>query len=172
VIDCRPGKRGYPKHATKTWGRRSILEIDYLLGHYTGNSTPFIGDARFHVGSDYLDEGGAPALAYTGGVEKNGDILVFNDWWDVTWHCDGGFNTRSLGFVFLGGEEGPTPAQKKALQWLVTALRTGTFKLPGEAAWPAMNFPLTTHRHVRATSCPGAKGEAFYRTLGRFTATP
>lgn len=171
VLDCRDGRRGYPKHPTKNWGTRSIVQIRFICGHYTGNSVPFLNDAKFHVGSDYLDEGGAPAIAYTVGVEKNGDVLVFNDWFDITWHCDGGMNTATLGIVFLGGEEGPTDAQKRSLKYLVQAIREGTFKV-GTEVWPKMDLPLTSHRHVRATSCPGTKGEAFYRTLGRFDSSP
>ena len=171
VRDCRKGKNGFPVHSTKKWGTRSIVQLRWLLGHYTGNAIPFVNDARFHVHSSYLDVGGAPALAYTIGVDKEGKVDVFNDWFSVTWHCDGGFNTATLGIVFQGGDEGPNPAQKKALKLLVEALRTGTFKV-GSETWPMMNLPLTTHRHVKSTSCPGTKGEEFYRSLGRFTVNP
>ena len=171
VRDCRNGKAGYPVHASKTWGMRSIVQIRWILGHYTGNAIPFLNDARFHVTSSYLDAGGAPALAYTIGVDKEGKVDVFNDWFSVTWHCDGGFNTATLGIVFQGGEEGPNAAQQKTLKLLVEALRGGTFKV-GNETWPMMNLPLTTHRHVKSTTCPGTKGEAFYRSLGRFTVNP
>lgn len=171
VRDCRHGKAGFPVHTSKKWGTRSIVAIRSLLGHYTGNAIPFVNDARFHVNSSYLDAGGAPALAYTIGVDKEGKVDVFNDWSSVTWHCDGGFNTATLGIVFQGGEEGPNAAQKKALTLLVEALRAGTFTV-GNDAWPKMDLPLTTHRHVNSTSCPGTKGETFYRSLGRFTVNP
>ena len=171
VRDCRHGQAGFPVHTSKRWGRRSIVELRWLLGHYTGNAIPFVNDALFHVNTNYLDAGGAPALAYTIGVDKEGKVDVFNDWVSVTWHCDGGFNTATLGIVFQGGDEGPNPAQRKALKLLVEALRTGTFSV-GSETWPMMNLPLTTHRHVKPTGCPGAKGEAFYRSLGQFTVKP
>lgn len=171
VRDCRNGKAGFPVHTSKKWGKRSIVEIRWLLGHYTGNVVPFVNDALFHVKTSYLDAGGAPALAYTIGVDKEGKVDVFNDWFSVTWHCDGGFNTATLGIVFQGGEEGPNAAQKKALTLLVEALRAGTFTV-GNETWPKMNLPLTTHRHVNSTTCPGTKGEAFFRSLGRFAVNP
>lgn len=171
VRDCRHGKAGFPIHTSKKWDTRSIVQIHSLLGHYTGNAIPFLADANFHVGTSYLAAGGAPGIAYTLGVNKNGEVDVFNDWFSITWHCDGGFNTATLGIVFQGGEEGPNAAQKKALTLLVEALRAGTFAV-GNETWPKMDLPLTTHRHVNTTSCPGTKGEAFYRSLGRFTTTP
>ena len=171
VRDCRHGKNGFPVHATKKWKTRSIVQIRSLLGHYTGNAVPFLNDANFHVHTSYLDAGGAPAIAYTIGVNKDGTVDVFNDWTSLTWHCDGGFNTATLGIVFQGGEEGPNAAQKKALTLLIAALRGGTFAI-GNETWPKLDLPLTTHRHVNSTSCPGTKGEAFYRSLGKFTTTP
>lgn len=171
VIDCRDGRQGFPRHASRRWGRRSILSLRHLCGHYTGNLSSFLADARFHVYSSYLTRGGAPAIAYTIGVERNGDIRVFNDWHDITWHCDGGKNTSTLGIVFLGDARGPTTAQKRALKWLIPALRNGTFKV-GRETWPRMNLPLTSHRHITSTSCPGDKGERFFRSLGRFDTNP
>jgi hypothetical protein len=171
VRDCRKGKNGFPVHATKKWKTRSIVQIRSLLGHYTGNAIPFLNDANFHVRTSYLDPGGAPGIAYTIGVNKDGTVDVFNDWTSVTWHCDGGFNTATLGIVFQGGAEGPNVAQKKVLTLLVEALRAGTFSI-GNETWPKMDLPLTTHRHVNSTTCPGTKGEAFYRSLGKFTTSP
>jgi peptidoglycan hydrolase-like protein with peptidoglycan-binding domain len=163
VIDARNGKAGFPRHPYKKWGKRSRGAILALLGHYTGGPASFIADARFHVRTDYLDEGGAPALAYAIGIDKSGDVYVFNDFDDVTWHCDGGRNTVTLGIVFRGGAEGPNLAQRRALKWVYKALVTGTFGY----GYPKMPNLTTTHRHVKATSCPGNVGEEFYRAIAR-----
>lgn len=171
VIDCRRGRMGFPSHKMRRWDTRSIVQIKYLLGHYTGNLSTFLADANYHVFTDYLSVGGAPAIAYGIGIERDGDILVFNDWHDVTWHCDGGFNTATLGFVFLGDEGGPNFAQRRSLRWLIPALRDGRFRVAG-ILWPKMDLPLTSHRRVKKTGCPGDKGEDFFRSLGRFDATP
>lgn len=170
ILDARRGKHGFPRHASRRWQTRAASEIVAKLGHYTGGPASFLADANFHVRTDYLSEGGAPAIAYTLGVDKDGTILVFNDWHDVTWHCDGGHNTDTLGVVFRGGAEGPTLAQKRTLRWLWKQLEAGTFRpTKTDPRWPQLRVS-TTHRHVNSTSCPGEKGEAFYRSISpRFT---
>lgn len=168
IIDARHGRAGFPAHRWKSWGSRG--DVDIAVGHYTGGPASFLADANFHVKSDYLDEGGAPALAYALGADKDGTLFIFNDWQAVTWHCDGGKNTATLGIVFRGGAEGPTAAQQKTLKWLLRQLAAGTFQpVKSEPRWPKIAV-TTTHRHVRATSCPGERGEAFYRAhrAGRF----
>jgi peptidoglycan hydrolase-like protein with peptidoglycan-binding domain len=163
IIDARRGKAGFPRHQSRTWQKRSHVGVK--LGHYTGGPASFIADAKFHVFSSYLAVGGAPALAYALGVDKDGTLFVFNDWHDVTWHCDGGHNTDTLGVVFRGGSEGPNLAQRRTLSWLWKQLEAGTFRPPADLhPWPAMRTS-TTHKHVNSTSCPGVKGEEFYRSI-------
>lgn len=163
IIDARNGRAGFPRHRYKQWGSRGPVEI--VVGHYTGGPASFQADARFHVFSDYLDEGGAPAIAYALGVDKDGALFVFNDWRAITWHVDAGKNTITLGVVFRGAAEGPTLAQRKTLSWLWARLQAGTFQpVKGEPAWPQIAV-TTTHRHVKATSCPGVLGERFYRSV-------
>lgn len=165
ILDARPGRLGFPKHPTRSWDIRSAGQIIAKLGHYTGGPASFVSDANFHVNSGYLSPGGAPALAYTLGIDKDGTLFVFNEWRSVTWHCDGGKNTATLGIVFRGGAEGPTLAQKKTLKWLWHQLDSGTFKpFKTEPAWPKLVLS-TTHRHVNSTSCPGESGENYYRNI-------
>lgn len=165
IIDARNGKAGFPHHAARNWEPRAASEIRAKLGHYTGGPASFLSDANFHVHSDYLTKGGAPAIAYHLGVDKDGTLFVFNDWNLITWHCDGGHNTDTLGVVFRGGAEGPTVAQRKTLTWLWKQLAAGTFRPAAhEGVWPRLQAS-TTHQHVNATSCPGVKGEAFYRSV-------
>lgn len=162
IIDARNGKAGFPR-GRRSWGKRSRSSIKAILGHYTGGPASFLADAHFHVDTDYLAAGGAPAIAYHLGVDRDGTVYVFNDFDSVTWHCDGGHNTDTLGIVFRGGAEGPSTAQRKSLEWLVRALAHGTLGY----SYPEMPDVLTTHRHVNATSCPGELGEAFYRATAR-----
>lgn len=165
VIDARRGQAGFPRHVSRLWDKRTAVRA--VVGHYTGGPASFIADARFHVESSYLTAGGAPAIAYALGIDKDGTLFVFNDWQDVTWHCDGGQNTATLGIVFRGGSEGPSLAQRRTLSWLIRNLAAGTFKPSSKGvAWPRIEL-LTTHRHVRATSCPGELGEAFYRAQAK-----
>jgi hypothetical protein len=161
IIDVRRGQFGFARHRTKRWGTRVRGEIVAKLGHYTGGPASFQSDAGFHVNSDYLDQGGAPAIAYTLGIDKDGTIFVFNPWNAITWHCDGGKNTVTLGIVFRGAAEGPTLAQRRSLKWLWKALEQGTLGFD----FPPMPVASTTHQHVNSTSCPGVKGEAFYRSI-------
>jgi putative peptidoglycan binding protein/N-acetylmuramoyl-L-alanine amidase-like protein len=164
ILDCRPGRNGFP-NGPGDWSRRIAKKIVAKLGHYTGGPGSFLGDARFHTGSSYLTAGGAPALAYHIGVDKDGTLMIFNGWDEITWHCDGGHNGDTLGIVFRGGSEGPSLAQRRTLTWLWKQLGAGTFRpFKAEKIWPRL-VPSTTHRHVNSTSCPGEKGEAFYRSI-------
>lgn len=162
IIDARDGRAGFPVNATKRWGQRSETTIRYVIGHYTGGGGTFLADARFHVESPYLSVGGAPAIAYGLGVDYDGTLYVFNDAADITWHC--AWNTLTSGVVFRGAAEGMTRAQERTMQWL---LKNGPAGALARYGWPAAAWPdaLSTHRHVRATSCPGEKGEAQYRAL-------
>ncbi len=129
IVDARYGRAGFPVHVWKKWQSRPVVEA--VVGHYTGGPASFVADARFHVQSSYLDENGAPAIAYTLGVDKDGTLFVFNDWQSITWHCDGGKNTITLGIVFRGGSEGPNLLQRKTLSWLLNAIEAGTIRPAG-----------------------------------------
>jgi len=172
VIDCRDGRNGFPVHAWKRWDPRPAGSLRYKLGHYTGNEVPFINDASFHVRTDYLDQGGAPSIAYGAGVDRSGAVLVFNDPWVTTWHCDGGFNSYTYGIAFQGGTSGPNAAQRKTLRWLYRELERGFSPRKGEK-WKPLPARDTVHRKVNSTSCPGDIGEAFYRRISlAFTDRP
>lgn len=164
VLDCRSGRNGYPIHAWKRWDLRPSGRLRYKLGHYTGNDVSFINDARFHVTTDYLDEGGAPSIAYGIGVDTDGTVLVFNDPTVTTWHCDGGFNSYTYGIAFRGGTRGPSAVQRRSLRWLYRALEAGFEPRKGER-WAPLPARDTVHRKVSATSCPGDVGERFYRSI-------
>lgn len=166
IIDARTAASGFPRHPSRRWEKRSRGAIVAVLGHYTGGPASFLADARFHVTSSYLTVGGAPAIAYAIGVDRDGTVFVFNDFDDVTWHCDGGKNTVTLGIVGRAGSEGFSAVQEKSLKWVVDSLVAGTFGY----GYPAMPSLMTTHRHVKATSCPGERGEVTYRRIAhRFT---
>lgn len=167
VIDARHGRSGFPHHARLVWGTRPASLIEAVVGHHTGGPASFLADARFHVYSPYLSRAGAPAIAYTLGVDLDGTLFVFNEWRDVTWHCDGGKNTRTLGIVARGNTDATKMplAQRRTLDRAIRQLAAGTFRpFRNEPAWPRINR-LTTHRHIKATSCPGEVGEQFYRTV-------
>lgn len=162
ILDARDGRLGFPVNATKRWGQRTPATIRYVIGHYTGGPGSFLADAHFHVESPYLSPGGAPAIAYGLGVDYNGDLYVFNDAADITWHC--AWNTLTSGVVFRGGAEGMTRAQERTMAWLLHNAPAGALAKYG---WPADAWPssASTHRHVKDTSCPGEVGEAQYRAL-------
>ena len=166
IVDARNGRAGFPVNASKTWASRSVGTITTVIGHYTGGLGSFLADAHFHVESPYLSAGGAPAIAYGLGVDLDGTLYVFNEADQVTWHCDGGRNTDTVGLVFRGAEGGMTTAQQRTMRWLFAQAPAGALDRYG---WPAAAFPLrlSTHRHVKATSCPGEVGEAQYAALAR-----
>jgi len=161
VVDVRKGQNGFVIHPSKRWGKRNWNAVRGVLGHYTGGPATFQNDARFHVQSNYLDQGGAPAIAYHAGIDYDGTIFIFNDGDDLTWHCDGGQNAVWYGVVFRGNATGMTFNQRRSMKWLVAALRDG--KLLGAPA--LKQHRATTHKHVNSTSCPGVKGEEQYRSI-------
>lgn len=162
IIDVRNGRGGFPVNPSRRWSVRPTSAIRFVIGHYTGGGGSFLADARFHVESPYLSAGGAPAIAYGLGVDYDGTLYVFNDADQVTWHC--GWNTATSGVVFRGGAEGMTAAQERTLAWL---FKQGPAGALAKVGWPASAWPdaFSTHQHVRATSCPGVKGEVQYRAL-------
>jgi hypothetical protein len=168
ILDCRPGRGGFP-NGPGDWGHRGLAQIKGWCGHYTGGQGSFLGDAIFHTTSDYLTDGGAPALAYHAGSDKDGTLRVFNPITRITWHCDGGQNTDWIGLVFIGASEGPSVAQDKTMAYLTARLKDGRdatlnalLEIPGGGLGARQ---ATTHQHVKATSCPGNPGEALYRRL-------
>lgn len=161
VIDVRRGQHGFAIHRTKRWEHRNWSGVRGVLGHYTGGPATFQADARYHVLGPYLSPTGAPAIAYHAGIDYNGDVYIFNNGVDITWHCNGGQNTVWYGVVFRGNATGMTLAQRRSMRWLVAAINDG--KLLG--APKLVQHRATTHRHVNATSCPGVKGEAQYRAI-------
>jgi hypothetical protein len=167
IIDARNGRAGFPVHPSRRWDGRALSAIKAQLWHHTGGPATFLADARFHVTSSYLARGGAPAIAYTLGIDRSGTLYVFNDPTSVTWHCDGGHNSDTLGVVILGNLQStpPTLAQKRTAVWLMRALEQGTFA-PFGGRWPRLTR-TTTHRHVNSTTCPGDAGERFIRTKAR-----
>lgn len=169
VIDARHGRAGFPHHATRTWEKRNAALIVAVCGHHTGGPASFVADAGFHVRSNYLTRGGAPAIAYCLGVDLDGTLFVFNDWDDITWHCDGGHNTDTLGVVARGNTDQtrmPLP-QRRTLSRVLSQIEAGSFRpFRSEPAWPRIRV-ATTHRHVNATGCPGEVGESFYRAAAK-----
>lgn len=162
VLDCRLGQNGFARHRSKNWGKRPWSGVRGVLGHYTGGPASFQADAQFHVRSNYLSAGGAPAIAYSAGIDYDGTIYVFNDHDDLTWHCDGGQNAVWYGVVFRGAAGGMTLAQRRSMRWLVKKLKSGGLV----KGMPALaQKRATTHQHVNSTSCPGVKGEAQYRDV-------
>lgn len=170
VVDARDGRAGFEHHPTYRWRKRTVAQIEGICGHYTGGLGSFQADAHFHVTSDYLVTGGVESIAYGFGVDKDGTVYVFNDATDLTYHCDGGQNTRLAGIVFRGASEGPSSMQKRALKLLLQGMRQGAFEKYG---WPALRGRfLTTHRHVKATTCPGEPGEDYYRLVADYLSIP
>jgi hypothetical protein len=159
IVDARNGGAGFPRHRKRRWAQRSLVHLQFFVGHYTGGPGSFLADARFQVTSPYLSRGGAPAIAYHIGVDLDGTVFVFNSVTDITWHC--AWNTRCLGIVGRGGGAF-TLAQRNSLRWVYKALQAGTFG----HGYPKLELTGTVHRHVTPTSCPGPN-EPFYRTLTR-----
>lgn len=172
IVDYRNGKNGAPHHPSRRWGTRSVQMLKGVLGHHTGGPASFFADARFHVFSSYLTSGGAPGLAYPLTVDLDGEIGVWANPADLTWHARGA-NTRWLGAVMRGNLDAgpPTLEQRIAMAELLKRLGDGTFKV-GNETWPKLPTG-TIHRLATPTSCPGKHGEPLYRQwFRRFDENP
>lgn len=166
VVDYRNGKNGAPTHPWRDWDKRGVAGLK-PVGHHTGGPASFMADASFHVNSNYLTAGGAPALAYHLTIDLDGEVGVWNNPEDYTWHARGG-NASGVGISVRGNlNNGPmTRAQKIALKELIRQLDAGTFKVNGRTWGPKL--PANggrVHLDYGGTSCPGTYGVPVYRML-------
>ena len=160
-------RNSFPYHPRRRWTRRSDAQIEAIVGHHSGGPGTAASDARFHVRSAYLSSGGAPGLAYHLHVDWHGVVVVTTNWDEVTWSVDSGKNAATLSICMQGNTKhgSITAAQRAAVRDVIGRLGAGNFKpFHAEPSWPRVE-PVTTHRHIHPTSCPGDPGERFYREI-------
>ena len=142
-----------PVHPTKRYPERDIARIRRLVLHHTAGrrlarsvaSQTVAQIACFHVPSDYLQEGGAPGIAYTYCVGPGGEVFKCWPAKTICW-CVKGMNTSALCVAMIGNfeVEDPTPEQWDATVELFRDLRVGYGPLPVES-----------HGEILSTACPG-----------------
>ena len=127
-----------PVHSHLRWTNRPIDSINMIVIHQSATTATYEQVARAHSTpgpQNHLSINGAPGIAYHLGIDKDGSILQFNHFTNITWHCKR-FNLKSIGINVRGdfsgngwkGKEEPTQAQLDSLQWLISYLYTTTFK--------------------------------------------
>lgn len=94
IIDIRST---IPRHKTKKWNKRNTAT--HIVVHCTAgtNQNPNV-TAKFHIESQQLSKTGAPSIAYTDFIDKQGTLYHCNSYSDITWHA-GSYNTKSIGVV-------------------------------------------------------------------------
>ena len=135
-----------PKHPSKRYGTRGLHQVKNIVIHHSavdGKSPWQI--ARFHVESNHLDTGGAPAIAYHFYITERGKIYQTNPLDAVSWHVKN-HNTESIGICLSGNFDNhpPTKEQKRSLKRLTKVLKR--------------QFPqsrVLQHKDLRPTNCAG-----------------
>lgn len=136
---------------------KTTRDIDFLVVHCT--ATP---QGRWHDARDidlWHKRRGFAGIGYNFVVKLNGDIEKGRDL-DATPAHVAGYNTRSIGIVYVGGvdkntlksKDTRTEAQKRSLEALLRALRR---RYPKAKIWGHRDFPGVR----KACPCFDAKRE-------------
>ena len=139
-----------PNHPTKTYGRRQLGDIEYLVIHHTGvdmTGTPVEiaeGVARYHI-----DTYNWPGCGYHAIIAKGGEIMLTNYFTTVSYNV-AGRNKECLGICLEGNftTHSPTGSQLMALDALLTYLQQ-------ELPWTEITFHKEIALPEYPTSCPG-----------------
>ncbi len=121
-----------PWHPTRRWDNRQLSSIQRVILHQSATPATYEQINKAHITpgqNNHLSTAGCPHVAYHIGIRKNGDVLLMNDFIDITWHCKGA-NSLSIGVNIQGdfpgngwkGSEQPTDEQMKSLNLLLYRL--------------------------------------------------
>ncbi|MCL5960727.1 MAG: peptidoglycan recognition protein family protein [Chloroflexi bacterium] len=101
---------------------RRVTPIGFIVIHNSGSDADIQSNNDYHRGDSF----GAPHLAYTFRIDREGTVVWANELWEASWHAKDA-NDEGLGICLQGNLEltQPAPAQLEALQWLLEV------KLPG-----------------------------------------
>lgn len=154
-----------PAHKTRKPRKRTAKQINTIVVHCTGsNNQDPNKTALYHVRpgpQNHLTKKGAPTLAYSDFITKDGTIYHCVDYSAVTYHA-GLYNKKSIGVVlaFRGQtNQPPTPAQYEALMKQLVVLCLYFKVLPkkviGHREVPGMFTILGNGSKKYKKSCPG-----------------
>jgi len=128
-----------PKHKFRTYRKRFLDKIEYIVLHHTvGKGTPK-AFAKYHISK------GWPGIGYHFLIDKEGKVYQTNRLDTISYNV-ALTNTKVLGIAVIGNYETKNlnTKQKRSLTELVKLLRA----LVG-------NKPVVGHNKFRATLCPG-----------------
>lgn len=134
-----------PRHPTRTWRKRNLVDIDTIVVHQsaTAYKASTKGIAKYHTTptgdkngdgvveaweKNHLSSLGAPGIAYTYTIEKDGTIYHCNHWDDITWQAGNArVNKESISICVIGnfsgpsweGTDEPTDEQEESLIFLI-----------------------------------------------------
>lgn len=113
-----------PRHKTKTYGRRTLKQIDVIVIHHT--ATPAVRGPKFvhRVAKYHVNTRGYPGIAYHYMIGPGGVIYRTNNLTTVSSHTYMN-NTRGIGVCLTGNfmKQKPTDEQLRSLKWLVDHIR-------------------------------------------------
>lgn len=116
VIDAKE----LPKHLTKTYRKRTLEDSITIFIHHTAVDADVAIEniAKYHV-----NHNGWPEIGYHSAVKPNGDILLLNDFEEISYHTRGQ-NTKGISIVLLGNynEDKIGKDQLKSIKLITDAL--------------------------------------------------
>ena len=151
-----------PWNAEGKWGYRPPRCIKQVVVHQAMSKGPTKNINAYHIGNDsHLKPGvGAPHIAYTYTIEKDGTIFQCNPDTALTWHTKGQ-NTKSLSVCLIGdfsgraengsayiGKTKPSKPQLQSLNYLLNRLLT---------RYELTHSDVYGHCDFGKPACPGNK---------------
>jgi N-acetyl-anhydromuramyl-L-alanine amidase AmpD len=146
-----------PTHPGQVWGKRKLSQVQKIIIHQELGESSIEEVNHYHITpaeNNHISKAGCPHFCYHFGIRKNGEVVLANEYTDITWHCSGQ-NTTSIGIMVQGnfagpghdlGNSEPTPKQIESLGELTDYLLK-TFKLKEQDVWG--------HYHFGKRACPG-----------------
>lgn len=131
-----------PKHPTKTYGSRSLGQIEQIVIHHSlttsGSAAAY---ANFHINDNQW-----AGIGYHYVIDKDGTINQTQDLTTVSYHT-AGQNTKSIGICLTGNYDTQLPP---------VAQQNAAIDLLRELALQFGKLPVQPHNHFSSKTCPGA----------------
>ncbi|CAD7092428.1 unnamed protein product [Hermetia illucens] len=159
------------------WGARTSKsvskfsgQIPYVVIHHTYEpavclTTEDCIAAMQYIQDLHMDQNGWGDIGYSFAVGGDGEIYEGRGWNVVGAHAPG-YNSKSVGIVFIGDYRTDLPSfkmLKAAVDFIAAGVTTGLI---------APDYKLIGHRQAKATECPGDRLFSEIITWDHWTASP
>jgi N-acetyl-anhydromuramyl-L-alanine amidase AmpD len=153
-IDCENLINKLDWHPNKIWGQRPITDINKIIIHQSLSDGKIENINRYIISpGNHISTNGCPHIPYHIAINKDGEILICNNFDDRTWHTKG-VNRVSLGvcvlgnFIGTGYNKGHEPTEKQLLNLeLLIEYLLDKLSLTSKSVYG--------HYHFGKPACPG-----------------